>query len=67
MKKVYANFSFGYYGGLDTVLAQTFPNANITNKFSLQREKCPQVISHGLAPYFKDILMKKKDKEYGIS
>ena len=59
MKKVDANFSFNSCDGLGTLLAKMFPDSSIAQKFSMQRTKCSYLICHGLAPYFKDILLKK--------
>ena len=57
-KVVKNNFSLRSCLGLNDLFKSMFPDSEIAKRFKLSKIKCVHLINNGLAPYFKDVLLK---------
>ncbi|CAF4367356.1 unnamed protein product [Rotaria sp. Silwood2] len=58
LKSVQNAFSYKDSDDVGELLRTMFPDSKIAQKFSIQHSKMSYVISHGLGPYFRDLLIK---------
>ncbi|CAF2078953.1 unnamed protein product [Rotaria magnacalcarata] len=58
LKSVQNAFSYKNADDVGEVFRTMFPDSKIAQKFSIQHSKMSYSISHGLGPYFRDLLIK---------
>ena len=54
-----SHFSYRSCSELGDLFHRMFPDSQIAKKFSLGRTKCAYLVSFGLAPYFKNVLLER--------
>ena len=59
IKTLMAHYSSNSSAGTDKLFAKMFPDSQIAKQFQCGKTKCSYLINFGLAPYFKEKLMKK--------
>jgi len=57
LKTVESKYTQRSCDGLNELFKEMFPDSTIAKKFQLSRTKCSYITNHGLAPYFKSLLM----------
>ena len=62
IKTLMAHYSSNSSAGTDKLFAKMFPDSQIAKQFQCGKTKCSYLINFGLAPYFKEKLMKKNCK-----
>ena len=67
MKCVNNHFSYKSCQDTGKLFAKMFPDSTIAKQFALGERKCSYIISFGLAPYFKSVLMKKIEENDHIT
>ena len=58
LKVVKNHFSLGSCLGLNDLCKSMFPKSEITKTSKLSKTKCEYLINYGLAPFFKNVLLK---------
>ena len=59
IKVVLSHFSVNSCTGMPELFRSMFPDSSIAKEFKISKTKCSYIIRFGLAPYFKELLMKK--------
>jgi len=57
LKSVQHGFRYKNFDDVGKLFREMFPDSKIAEKFLIQHSKIPDVISHGLGPYFRDQLV----------
>ena len=62
LKNVLSSFSFRSWDGLSGLLKAMLPDSAVTEKFSLQKDKCAYYLNYGIAPHLRSILVDEVQK-----
>ena len=69
LKVASSHFSLRSCMGLNELFRSMFKDSEVAKSFQLSKTKCSYILNYGLAPYFKDILLKeiKESDCFGVS